>query len=147
VLLPKEGQDAAQLAASLDAKGWQALMEGFSQQEGTLFLPRFELEFESLLNDSLQALGMGVAFDPAAADFTRINPAGDLFISFVLHKTYVKVNEEGTEAAAVTVVGVGTTSVPSTFTMRVDRPFVFIIHDRESKALLFMGLILDPPSA
>jgi serpin B len=88
---------------------------------------------------------MGVAFSPSAADFTGINADHDLFIGFVLHKTFVDVNETGTEAAAVTVVGMETTGVgPSGWTMSVDRPFLFVIHEKESGALLFMGKIVAP---
>jgi serpin B len=87
---------------------------------------------------------MGAAFS-MAADFTGINPAGGLFITKVKHKTYVKVNEEGTEAAAVTSVEIGK-SASTPITVRIDRPFLFVIHDKHSKAMLFMGKIVDPPS-
>jgi serine protease inhibitor len=88
---------------------------------------------------------MEVAFT-GGADFTGINPGGGLFISNVKHKTYVKVNEEGTEAAAVTSVEIGYESEPLLFNLRVDRPFLFVIHDAHSSALLFVGKIVDPPS-
>jgi len=90
-------------------------------------------------------LGMGIAFDPDQADFTRIRKEGELFISKVKHKTFVDVNEEGTEAAAVTSVEIGITSIgPSGFVMRVDRPFVFAIYERQSQSILFMGKIAQP---
>ncbi|RLB52554.1 MAG: serpin family protein, partial [Deltaproteobacteria bacterium] len=110
-----------------------------------VYLPRFELKWETVLNDVLSALGMAEAFDPNRADFSGIVAAGGLFISRVRHKTYVRVDEEGTEAAAVTSVEVGATSAqPDIF--RVDRPFVFVIHDNHSGALLFAGKIVSPPS-
>ncbi len=145
VILPKPGMEVDAVVADLGTVNWASWLAGFTEQEAEVFLPRFELEYESSLNDVLAALGMDEAFS-GDADFTGINPEGGLFISEVKHKTYVKVNEEGTEAAAVTSVEVGRLSMPQVFTLRVDRPFLFIIHDAHSKALLFMGKIVDPPS-
>jgi serine protease inhibitor len=84
---------------------------------------------------------MTIAFTDYA-DFTKINRNGGLCIYDVLHKTFVDVNEEGTEAAAVTSVVIGTTSVGSSF--RVDRPFVFAIRENKSGTILFIGKIVDP---
>jgi serine protease inhibitor len=92
----------------------------------------------------LQALGMNVPFDGARADFTRMSSAG-LYIQFVKHKTFVDVNEEGTEAAAVTNVGVGTTSA-GLAELRVDRPFIFAIRERFSGTILFIGKIVRIPA-
>jgi serine protease inhibitor len=144
VFLPAGGQSVDDLAEALTDENWAAWMEGFAIEEVELSLPRFELEYQQVLNDVLKALGMEVAFS-YAADFTGINPAGELFISRVKHKTYVKVNEEGTEAAAVTSVEMGIRAA-TPITMCVDRPFLFVIHDKHSKAILFMGKIVDPPS-
>ena len=104
----------------------------------TMMLPRFKLEYEVRLNDTLETLGMGIAFG-GGADFSGMGPS--LFISEVRHKTFVEVNEEGTEAAAVTAV-VGVKSVPAVF--RVDRPFFFAIYDAETETILFMGTITEP---
>jgi serpin B len=145
ILLPKPGKDIDALVAALSDEDWANWLGAFAEQEGDIYLPRFELEYETSLNEVLMALGMEVAFT-GAADFTGIHPAGGLFISNVKHKTYVKVNEEGTEAAAVTSVEIGYTSAPEGFVLRVDRPFLFVIHDAHSKALLFVGKIVDPPS-
>jgi serine protease inhibitor len=145
VLVPKEGQSVYDLVGSLGAN-WSAWAAGFAVEEGYLWMPRFELEYETSLNDVLKALGMELAFSESMADFSGINPDHQLFISNVKHKTYVKVNEEGTEAAAVTSVEVGVTSAPEGFYLRVDRPFLFLIHDAHSQALLFVGKIVDPPS-
>ena len=103
-----------------------------------MMLPRFKLEYEATLNNTLEALGMGIAFG-SGADFSGMGP--NLFISEVRHKTFVEVNEEGTEAAAVTAV-VGVKSVPSVF--RVDRPFFFAIYDAETETILFMGTVTEP---
>jgi serpin B len=89
---------------------------------------------------------MGVAFDKTQADFSRIRAAGGLYISDVEHKTYVEVDEEGTEAAAVTIVTFGDSVAHATPTVRADQPFLIVLHDKNSKALLFMGKIADPSS-
>jgi serine protease inhibitor len=145
VLVPKEGKSVDDLVGLLGGN-WSAWAAGFAVEEGYLWMPRFELEYETSLNDVLKALGMELAFSESMADFSGINPDHQLFISNVKHKTYVKVNEEGTEAAAVTSVEVGVTSAPEGFYLRVDRPFLFLIHDAHSQALLFVGKIVDPPS-
>ncbi len=145
VLLPGPGGSLDSLVAALDAQTWQAVVDGLRPVELTLFLPRFRLEYERLLNDALKAMGMGVAFDPGRADFTRMYRwaiEDELHISKVKQKSFVEVNEEGTEAAAVTSVEVGVTSAPPV--MRVDRPFLFAIRERFSGTVLFLGKIVDP---
>ena len=146
VLLPHEGYDVDDLAAEIDPERWNEWMGQFRTQEVDLRLPRFKLEYEKTLNGVLKALGMEVAFDPNLADFTRINRDGGLFIDYVKHKTFVEVNEEGTEAAAVTVVVIRTTSGGGTAVMHVDRPFVFALRERHSGTVLFIGKVnaLEP---
>ena len=109
-----------------------------------LQLPKFELEYEIEYNEILKAMGMELAFDGWEADFSGIADVSpqNLFISEVKHKTFIRVDEEGTEAAAVTSVGIGITSMPPSII--VDRPFVFIIHERESGTNLFMGKVKNP---
>ncbi len=141
ILLPAEGKDIDELISEMNQENWDNWLAQMAETEMDLYLPRFELAYEELLNDTLIELGMGDAFSDQA-DFSGINPAGGLLISKVKHKSFVKVNEEGTEAAAVTSVQVDLTSAPDEF--RVDRPFIFVIHDRHSGALLFMGKIVDP---
>jgi serpin B len=87
---------------------------------------------------------MSIAFSPSYADFTNIDVRGGLFISEVQHKTFVQVDEEGTEAAAVTSVGVGRTSIGDNFVMRVDRPFLFVIRENNTGTILFIGKIVQP---
>jgi serine protease inhibitor len=113
-------------------------------RESTIHLPKFELEYEIKLNDVLNAMGMEIAFDEWEANFSGLSAHGqrNLFLDEVLHKTFIRVDEEGTEAAAVTSVGVMPTSMPPQ--MIVNRPFVFIIHERESGANLFMGKVKNP---
>ncbi|MCX6141794.1 MAG: hypothetical protein NTZ35_01105 [Ignavibacteriales bacterium] len=109
-----------------------------------LYFPKFKFEYEKALNDMLKSMGMSVAFSPMEADFTYIDKRGQLFISEVKHKTFVQVDEEGTEAAAVTSVGVGATSVGPNTVMRVDRPFIFAIRENNSGTILFIGKIVEP---
>jgi serpin B len=145
VILPDEGVPVDDVAAGLTTEGWAALAAGFADEETTVELPRFTLEYEQALNDVLCVLGMDEAFDPLGADFTGITPEGGIFISEVKHKTFVRVDEVGTEAAAVTSVEMEMGSAPEPF--RVDRPFLVVLHDRHSGAILFIGKIVDPPPA
>ncbi len=107
-------------------------------------LPKFELEYELSYNKILQSMGMELPFSESEADFSGIAEpsAQNLFISDVKHKTFVAVDEEGTEAAAATSVGIGVTSMPPA--VEVNRPFVFIIHERTSGVNLFMGKVKNP---
>jgi len=144
IFLPKSGHSHLDLAASFTIGNWQSWKAQFSSRELTLQLPKFKVEYEIRLNDVLAGLGMAVAFDPAGADFTKINPEGGLYISLVKQKTFVEVDEKGTEAAAVTVVVIDRTSAgPLEILMRVDRPFVFLIREVTSDAMLFMGKIVS----
>jgi serine protease inhibitor len=147
VVLPKEGTDIEALAAALRGSQWEGWTDQFHDQEVNLYLPKLKLSYERGLIEDLKALGIQQAFVPGGADFTRMSPAGrDLFISLVKQKTYVDIHEEGTEAAAVTVVGVRVVSLPVVPTMRVDRPYLFAIRERLSGTILFMGKIVSMPS-
>ncbi len=108
-----------------------------------VYLPKFQLEYKKSLNQILQTLGIRKAFIAQQADFSRINDERTLYISEAIHKTFIEVSEEGTEAAAVTAIGIGTTSVgdPLPPVMRVDKPFLFIIRENNSGAYLFAGKI------
>ncbi len=148
VLLPAPGTDVDQLILSTDRQDWDARIASLDSMPGHLALPRFKLQYELLMNDVLKSLGMAIAFDPQQANFASINPAAQLYVSKVKHKSFVEVNEEGTEAAAATSVEIGLTSVrhgePKSFTMVVNRPFVFVIRDASSGTILFIGKIVDP---
>ncbi|MFO7767466.1 MAG: serpin family protein [bacterium] len=131
------------LIAGLDGPRWAQITEGLRPQElGLVQMPRFECEYKILLNEVLKALGMEIAFG-ADADFDRMVEGGDagLAISRVLHSTFVKVNEEGTEAAAATVVSIDRSVPPSVV---LDEPFVFVIRERTSGTILFIGKMMDP---
>jgi serine protease inhibitor len=143
IVLPKDGVDLDALIDGCDADTWADWMGGFHPEDGRIQIPKFEIEYEDTLNTALINLGMGIAFG-SGADFSRIAEDRDLFISSVRHKTYVKVDEAGTEAAAVTVVEIRETSQPESFEMRVDRPFVFAIREHHSGTVLFIGKMYDP---
>ena len=144
VLLPEQGVSADTLAASLDAGEWEDIADGFRDEKVELFLPRFRMSFERMLNDDLAALGMVDAFDPDRADLTRLSPVESLYISKVRQKSWVDVNEEGTEAAAATsATGSFTSGVP---VVRADRPFLFFIRERLSGTILFAGKFASPPA-
>jgi serine protease inhibitor len=143
VLLPKPGRTASQTLQGLDSAAWKALTGRFHEAKVSLTLPRFRLEYTRKLNQDLQVLGMKAAFDPSRADFSRVAEPGPekLYLSRVDQKTFVEVNEEGTEAAAATSVGVAVASAVQVFEMKVDRPFVFTIRERLSGTVLFLGLM------
>ncbi len=142
-VLPKSGFAVDSLISYLTPEDLITLNTLFVEQDVILSFPKFKLEYEIELKDVLIALGMGVAFDPSYADFTQINSRGDLYISGVLHKTFVEVDEEGTEAAAVTVVELGRTSIGGK-RFSADHPFLFIIRDNHSGTILFIGKIVEP---
>jgi serine protease inhibitor len=147
ILLPREGYLPDDIIGAMTYENWNEWMSGFSEANVSLSLPKFKLEYEERLNEVLGDLGMGIAFDPNQADFTGINKFGELYISFVKHKTFIDVNEEGTEAAAVTIVGIGTTSTggeTGTLPFIVDKPFLFAIKERYTEAIIFLGKIMEP---
>ncbi len=146
VFLPARGNNINEFVNTLDESQWDYYLTNMQADSGTIELPKFKLEYKLTMNDVLKALGMEVAFNPSAANFSRINATAQLFISKVLHKTFVKVDEEGTEAAAVTAVIINLTSVGDLekFNMRVDRPFVFTIRENHSGSILFIGKMMQP---
>jgi serpin B len=150
VFLPKEGISLDSFIASLNQTVHDEYVHGVRPLEDLIVkMPKFEVEYGvKRLNGVLDSLGMGIAFNPNQADFSDIasTASGNLYISYVDHKAVVEVNEEGTEAAAVTSVGVGLTSVgPGTpLSFVVNRPFYYEIRDDRSGSILFMGEILNP---
>ncbi|NCP83705.1 MAG: serpin family protein [Bacteroidetes bacterium] len=132
----------------LSAETWNTLTSQLSEQnywrEATVILPKFTFSYQTFLSNQLKSLGMIDAFDPNLADLRGISDNGNLFVSFVKQNTFVDVNEEGTEAAAVTTIGVELTSAPSIDHYVFDKPFVFMIRERTTNAFLFAGTVLNP---
>ncbi len=145
VFLPKSDTSLAAFLSNLTPQNWQGWMMQLHSREGSLSLPRFKTEYEVELSEALKALGMGEAFQDRANFSKMFQPPQQVAISQVKHKAVVEVNEEGTEAAAVTSIQMRTTSLgPPPFQMVVDHPFFFAIRDKESGAILFMGSIVEP---
>lgn len=145
VLLPKEGKMLADIISDLQkGDSWTALASGLRKSDVDLYLPKFKTEYSKRLNDALINMGMGIAFDPSRADFSRMSDH-DAFISFVDQFTYISTDEVGTEAAAVTVVGIELTSYqpPRTVTFNANRPFIYIIQENSTGSILFMGAVKD----
>ncbi|WP_020605830.1 serpin family protein [Spirosoma spitsbergense] len=141
VLLPSESTTADALIASLNSAEWAKIQKGMIMGKMDIGLPKFTLNYEVRLNSVLSDMGMPTAFTDQA-DFTKINNKGGLTLSFVKQNTFVAVDEKGTEAAAVTSVGVTTTALQ--LPTLIDRPFAFIIHEKTTGTILFIGKIADP---
>lgn len=149
IFLPGKKTTLDEFISTINYENWQKWMSRFSRMEGDIMLPRFKIEYEITLNEAIQRLGMKDAFNPARANFKRIFKYEEpIYIDQIRHKTFVEVNEEGTEAAAVTVVEMAPGSAPGAvverFSMVVDRPFVCAIRDDTTGTILFMGAIVDP---
>lgn len=147
IFVPTGKSNLTTFLNGLDADSWENWMTQFQERNVDVKIPKFKMEYTAEeLNHVLTTLGMGVAFDENRANFSRMasfdSISGNLYIQKVSHKTFIEVNEEGTEAAAVTSVGVGIRSLPPTFA--VDRPFFFAIRDNETGTVFFMGTIVDP---
>jgi serpin B len=148
VLLPGKVDGLADLEQKLSARGLQDWLGKLRSQEVAVTLPRFKTTREYRLNDVLAAMGMPSAFNADRADFSGMNGTGPrLFISVVVHKAFVDVNEQGTEAAAATGVGIALAAAPvKRQIFRADHPFLFLIRDNRSGSILFLGRVIDPRS-
>jgi len=147
ILLPDAGKTVEDVIGQLTGENWKTWSGQFVNKDIQLQLPKFKYEYnEKQMKPILSAMGMADAFDPDIANFTRINSFGGLYISRVMHKTYIETNEEGTEAAAVTAVEVGVTSAgpdqPYYFT--INRPFVYFIQEKSTGTILFIGTVINP---
>jgi serpin B len=144
ILLPAAGR-FEEFEKPLDAERVEAIVKDFVQTNVALTMPKFEFDSSFQLADTLAGMGMPDAFSPEAANFSGMDGTRDLFIQDVIHKAFVSVDEAGTEAAAATGVVIGITAAPaSPVEVAVDRPFVFLIRDIETEAILFVGRIVDP---
>jgi serpin B len=144
LVMPGGSGTADDLLRNLTAANVSQWLEAADSSNLQLFLPKFKLEYEKNLNQPLKDLGMPEAFG-SGADFSGMITGfrkGDLAISEVKHKSFVEVDEEGTEAAAVTSIGIVVTSLPPS--IRFDRPFVFLIREKASGAILFIGKLARP---
>lgn len=146
-LLPAEGTTAREMAAALDQTTFASLLASRLEEQVELALPKFETRYETELTTAMQALGMKSAFEASSADFSGISAGGakELFISAIRHKTYIRVDEKGTEAAAATSVEMSLTSMPVIERqISFDRPFLYAVLDAQNGMPLFMGVMENP---
>lgn len=144
IFLPLNGQPLEQFPLAEKWEDWKNKSYG---REGNIMLPRFKVEYDVTLKEALTAMGMGIAFEEGKANFggiAELSKEENLYISQVKHKTFVEVNEEGTEAAASTQVEFHTRGItPAPFAMEINHPFLFVIQEEENQNVLFMGAIVN----
>jgi len=152
LFLPATNTIPEQLLAEFSSQDWNAKLSGFSNHEVILFFPKFKFDYKILLNDALKQMGIKQAFEWGIADFSAMSDES-LYISEVIHSSFVAVDEEGTEAAAATIVPIASGgeynlgNAPKPFEMIIDRPFLFVISKLDSgpsQTILFMGIVNDP---
>jgi serpin B len=144
VLLPKEKIGLADLEKELTADKLTEWQKRMYEQEIEVYLPKFKMTSQFSLSETLKKMGMSDAFDPGKADFSGMTGNKDLFISAVLHKAFVEVNEKGTEAAAATGVMMQLSMALDEPVFRADHPFIFMIQDNKTGSILFVGRVMDP---
>ncbi len=151
VLLPRKVAGIAALEKSLSSDKLTVLLAGVRNMQVRVYLPKFKITSDAKLKKALSSLGMGLAFKRRVADFSGMNgikPPSDgcMYIQDAIHKAFVAVDEEGTEAAAATAVimGAADSVPPPAPVFRADHPFIFIIRDRVSGAVLFLGRVMNP---
>jgi serine protease inhibitor len=143
LILPDEGIELNNIIRSITDKSFKGWLTAMNKREVDLSFPRFRYGYKKQLNEILSNMGMGIAFTEFA-DFSNISGI-PLMISEVLHQAFIETNEEGTEAAAATVVGIMTTSMPpAPLVMNIDHPFIYIIRETTTNSILFIGKVTDP---
>ena len=142
IFLPQEGISVDSVITDLNQESWDSWMNSFVRWGGDLHMPKFEIEYYIELREVLSAMGMERAFG-GGANFSEMfeNLYASVFLNSVKHKTYIRVDELGTEAAAVTVSEYATGVPPQ---IRIDRPFLFFIRENQSNTIIFMGKIVNP---
>ncbi|MEO1340573.1 MAG: serpin family protein [Cyanobacteria bacterium J06635_13] len=146
IFLPQPDSTLEQFNQELSLDNWQEWLSQMRSQPGNISLPKFNLEYETELQNILSALGMPQVFDPTQADFSAMTDSA-VAVDTIKHKAVIEVNEEGSEAAGVTSIGVRITSAmpqDQPFNMNMDRPFFFAIRDDITETILFMGNLVEP---
>lgn len=144
IFLPGEGTSTKEIIDEFTAENWETWMESLHQTSVMVQLPKFKFEYKTLLNKALANMGLGIAFTGGAEFPNLVEESQSLSISRVIHKTFIDVNEKGTEAAAVTVVEIRETSSAGPVPFEVNKPFLFVIREKTSNALVFMGKVGQP---
>jgi serpin B len=142
LILPNTNKTLDDVIAIMNSENWLGWQNDFSVQDIKITMPKFKFSYNKLFNDALTNLGLGIAFSDNA-DFSNLSDL-DTKISFVLQKTYIDVNEKGSEAAAVTVVEIVTTSIGETRQFSLNKPFLFVITEKETGSICFMGKVGNP---
>jgi len=143
ILLPDAQDGLNGLMTSLAPAALSGWVGQLHETDVELSMPRFKYEFKKKLKDILTTMGMGVAFS-RVADFTNISSDYPLAIDEVTHQAFIETNEEGTEAAAATVVSIVLTSMPQTLVINLDHPFIYLIRETTTNSVIFMGRVSDP---
>ena len=148
LLIPQGQNTVGSVISGLTPQDWNELQTTRLTKTGVnAGLPRFTLEYNAELNSTLNKMGINKVFTENAAQLGKINKTADIFVDFVKQNTYLNIDEKGTEAAAVTTIGIGFTSAPPSEPKFIcDRPFVLIISEKTSNTILFMGRIMNPDS-
>jgi serpin B len=147
IFLPIKNNGMTEFGNSFDYTYYHEIIGSLKATEVSLSLPKFQTTFKLELGEILSRMGMPLAFDSFAADFSGMTGKRDLYISKVIHQAFIHVDEKGTEAAAATAVVMDFKSAPPSYRIKVfnaDHPFVFLIKDNISGSILFMGKIMDP---
>jgi serpin B len=145
VILPPAGVDIDNVVSGLTREQWNGWTAKLVRKAVTINMPRFRINWRQSLTDVLSSMGMSLVFSDGA-DFTGIDRRGSLAVSDVLHVTFVQVDEEGTEAAGVTVIGMTATAVreDGPAFMRLNRPFIFALRENQTGTILFIGKVALP---
>jgi serine protease inhibitor len=145
LMLPQDNVSMQAMVTKLKSPlYWRNLMNNRVSKDVTIQVPKFKIKYDANFNEVLKQMGMAIAFDPYQADFSKIFPLDQTYITKVNQFTYIDVNEKGTEAAAVTIIGVGVTSAPQPTLFTANHPFVFAICEKSTGCVLFMGLVGNP---
>lgn len=142
VLLPKG--DIELLEKSLTEENLRNWISRLREERIDVYFPKFKITKRYTLNDIVQEMGAKSAFIPGKADFSKINGTKELYIQIAVHQAFIEVNEEGTEAGGATGIGIGITAVPIKKVFRADHPFIFIIQEKETETILFLGKVVNP---
>lgn len=144
IILPDEREGLPGLVTSLTGTSFDSWTGQFNKREVELSFPRFKYGYKKQLKEVLSDMGMGIAFT-GLADFSGISDSYDLLINDVTHQAFIETNEEGTEAAAATIVDIGVTSLPpAPMVLTLDHPFVYLIRETSTNSIIFMGKVADP---
>ncbi len=145
IFLPQLDKSFNECVAAFTKDNYEQWIANLDTEKIAIEMPKFKIEYKTSLNNTLKKLGMGIAFIPGEADFTNMSELyGErLYIDSVKHKTFIQVDEEGTEAAAVTSVEIGLKSMPKLKNVMINRPFLFVLRDTHSGTILFIGKILE----